>query len=101
MAFLGLTVTHNGERLRPVVKEADARVRGVFLQNAASMSDITYDRRLLRLALQQGQTRPVAYEDIASLIKAVATASIAVSYARAKDVEHNVDVKIIRALWHD
>jgi hypothetical protein len=99
--FLGLTVTHNGERLRPVLNEADARVKEVFLQNVVSMSDITYDRRLLRLALQQGRTQPNTYKDTALLLKAVATDPIAVSYAWAKDVAHDRDVKIIRVLWHD
>jgi hypothetical protein len=99
--FLGLTVTHNGERLRPVLNEADARVKEVFLQNVVSMSDITYDRRLLRLALQQGRTQPNTYKDTALLLKAVATDPIAVSYAWAKDVAHDPDVKIIRVLWHD
>jgi hypothetical protein len=99
--FLGLTVTHNGERLRPILNEADAHVKEVFLQNVVSMSDITYDRRLLRLALQQGRTQPTTYKDTAQLISAVATDPIAVSYAWARDVAHNPDVKIIRVLWHD
>lgn len=99
--FLGLTVTHTGRRLRPVLNEADARVKSVFLQNVVSMSDITGYRRQLRLALQQGQTQPVAYKDIASLIRAVPTDPVAVSHAWAKDIEHNVDVKIIRVLWQD
>ena len=97
--FLGLTVTHNGERPRPVLNEADARVKAVFLRRVVSMSDITGSRQLLRLALQQGQTQPVAYKDIASLNKNVPTGPVAVSYAWAKDVEHNVDVKILRVLW--
>ena len=99
--FLRLTVTHNGERLRPALNEADARVKAVFLRNVVSMSAITVYRRLLRLALQQGQTQPVAYEDTASLIKDIPTDPIAVSYAGAKAVEHNVDVKVIRILWQD
>ena len=89
------------ERLRPVLNETVARVKGIFLHNVVSMSDITYDRRLLRLAIQQGQTQPVAYKDLVSLIKLVATDPISVSYAWVKDVEHNVDVKIIPVLWHD
>jgi hypothetical protein len=99
--FLGLTVTHNGERLRPVLNEADARVKEVFLQNVVSMSDITYDRRLLRLALQQGRTQPTTYKDTALLLKAVASDPIAVSYAWARDVAHDSGVKILRVLWHD
>jgi len=99
--FLGLTVTHGGERLRPVLNESDDRVKEVFLQNVVSMSDITYDRRLLRLALQQGRTQPTAYKDTALLIKAVAADPIAVTYAWARDVANDPRVRIIRSLWHD
>jgi hypothetical protein len=99
--FLGLTVIHNGSRLRPVLNETDARVKEVFLQNVVSMSDITYDRRLLRLALIQGQTQPAVYKDIARLIEAVAADPGAVSYAWAKDVEHDARIRILRVLWYD
>jgi len=99
--FLGLTVTHNGSRLRPVLNETDARVKEIFLQNIVSMSDITYDRRLLRLALIQGQTQPAVYKDIGHLIEAVAADPSAVSYAWAKDVAHDARIRILRILWYD
>jgi hypothetical protein len=99
--FLGLTVTHNGSRLRPVLNETDARVKEIFLQNIVSMSDITYDRRLLRLALIQAQTQPAVYKDIAQLIDAVAADPNAVSYAWTKDVEHDSRIRILRVLWYD
>jgi hypothetical protein len=99
--FLGLTVTHNGDRLRPVLDEADARVKEIFLQNVVSMSDTTYDRSVLRLALIQGQIKPLAYKDIALLIQAVIADPTAVSYAWAKDVVHEPRIKILRVLWYD
>jgi len=99
--FLGLTVIHNDSRLRPVLNETDARVKEIFLQNIVSMSDITYDRRLLRLSLIQGQTQPAVYKDIAQLKGAVAADPSAVSYAWAKDVEHDARIRILRVLWHD
>jgi len=99
--FLGLTVTHNGDRLRPVLDEADARVKEIFLQNVVSMSDTTYDRSVLRLALIQGQIKPVAYKDIAQLLKAVIADPTAVSYAWAKDVARDPRIKILRVLWYD
>jgi hypothetical protein len=99
--FLGLTVTYDGSRLRPVLNETDARVKEIFLQNIISMSDITYDRRLLRLALIQGQTQPAVYKDIGQLIGAVAADPSAVSYAWAKDVAHDVRIRILRVLWYD
>ncbi|HWS64527.1 MAG TPA: hypothetical protein VN325_17350 [Steroidobacteraceae bacterium] len=99
--FLGLTVTQNGDRLRPVLDEADARVKEIFLQNIVSMSDTTYDRSLLRLALIQGQIKPIAYKDIALLLKAVEADPTAVSYVWAKDVAHDSRIKILRVLWYD
>ena len=99
--FLGLTVTHNGNRLHPVLNETDARVQEIFLQNIVSMSDITYDRRLLRLALIQGQTQPTVYKDIALLIGALAADPSAVSYAWAKDVARDGRIRILRVLWYD
>jgi hypothetical protein len=99
--FLGLTVTYDGSRLRPVLNETDARVKEIFLQNIVSMSDITYDRRLLRLALIQGQTQPAVYKDIGQLIGAVAADPSAVSYAWAKDVAHDARIRILRILWYD
>ena len=99
--FLGLTVTYDGDRLRPVLDEADSRVKEIFLQNIVSMSDTTYDRSVLRLTLIQGQIKPIAYKDIALLIKAVETDPTAVSYAWAKDVAHDPRIKILRVLWYD
>jgi hypothetical protein len=99
--FLGLTVTHDGDRLRPVLNEADARVKEIFLQNIVSMSDTTYDRSVLRLTLIQGQIKPSAYKDIAPLLKAVEDDPTAVSYAWAKDVAHDSRIKILRVLWYD
>lgn len=99
--FLGLTVTQNGNRLWPVLNETDARVKEIFLQNIVSMSDITYDRSLLRLTLIQGQRRPTAYGDIALLLKAVAADPGAVSYVWSKDVARDPRLRILRVLWHD
>jgi hypothetical protein len=99
--FLGLTVTHDGSRLRPVLNETDVRVKEIFLQNIVSMSDITYDRSLLRLALIQGQTQPTVYKNIALLLNAVASDPSVVSYAWARDVEHDARIRVLRVLWYD
>src|SRR5579863_1375848 len=99
--FLGMTVTHNGERLRPLLNESDPQLKAVFLQNVVSMTDITYDRRVLALALQGGRSLPVVYTDKALLLKAIALDPTAVSFAWAKDVQHDKGTKVLRVLWHD
>ena len=99
--FLGMTVVHNGDRLRPLLNEAEPRLKDVFLQNVVSMTDMTYDRRILRLALQGGRSLPAVYADKAMLINTIAADPTAVSFAWARDVQHDKRIKILRVLWHD
>ena len=99
--FLGLTVTHHGNRLRPVLNEADPEIKELFLQNIVSMSDSTYDRYVLRLSLLQGRTQPTVYRSNADLINAVAADATVVGYVWARDVAHDARIKILRVLWHD
>jgi hypothetical protein len=99
--FLGLTVTQQGTRLRPVLNEADAEIKELFLQNIVSMSDSTYDRYVLRLSLLQGRTQPVVYKSESELIDAVAADPAAVGYAWEKDVARDPRVRILRVVWHD
>jgi hypothetical protein len=99
--FLGLTVAQQGTRLRPVLNEADAEIKELFLQNIVSMSDSTYDRYVLRLSLLQGRTQPMVYKSESELIGAVAADPAAVGYAWEKDVAHDPRVRILRVVWHD
>lgn len=99
--FLGLTVTQHGIRLRPVLNEADPEIKELFLQNIVSMSDSTYDRYVLRLALLQGRTQPSVYRNNAELINAVAADPTVIGYVWAKDVAHDPRVRILRIVWHD
>jgi hypothetical protein len=99
--FLGLTVTQHGNRLRPVLNEADPEVKELFLQTIVSMSDSTYDRYVLRLALAQGRTQPTVYRNNAELINAVAADPTVVGYVWARDVAHDPRVRILRIVWHD
>jgi hypothetical protein len=99
--FLGLTVTQNGSRLRPLLNESDAQIKELFLQNIVSMSDSTYDRYVLRLSLLQGRTQPTVYKSESALIDAVAADPTAVGYAWAKDVARDPRVRILRVVWHD
>ncbi|MFO1466516.1 MAG: hypothetical protein U1F35_08780 [Steroidobacteraceae bacterium] len=99
--FLGLTVIHDGMRLRPLLNETDGQIKAVFLQNIVSMSEISYDHHLLGMALKQGRPRPEPYADEVRLYAAVAADPAALSFAWMKDVEHNPRLKVLRVLWHD
>lgn len=99
--FLGLTVLRAGQRLHPLLNEADGRIREVFLQNVVSMSDTTYERRILALAVQEGRPPPPVYKDRAQLLRALAEDPAAVSYAWLRDVESDKRIRVLRVLWSD
>ncbi len=99
--FLGMTVEHNGHRLRALLNEADPNVKEVFLQNVVSMTDTTYDRRILRLALQRGALLPTVYTDTSQLLAAVVADPTAVSFAWYRDVAQDRKIKVLRVLWRD
>jgi hypothetical protein len=99
--FLGMTVIHDGKRVRPLVNEADPQLKEVFLQNIVSMTEVTYDRRVLRLALQQGLSIPVTYTDVTALLDEIAADPTAVTFAWAREVQHDKRIKVLRVLWHD
>jgi hypothetical protein len=99
--FLGMTVAHGGDRLRPLLNETDSRVKEVFLQNIVSMTELSYDRRVLRLALQSGRSIPDIYTDKQLLFNAISEDPAAVSYAWAKDVQYDKRIRVLRVLWHD
>jgi hypothetical protein len=99
--FLGMTVEHQGRRLRPLLNEADPIVKEVFLQNVVAMTDSTYDRRILRLALQRGSSLPIIYSNTPELLAAVAADPTTVSFAWYRDVAQDKRIKVLRVLWHD
>jgi hypothetical protein len=99
--FVGLTVTRNRARLRPVLNESDPQIKALFLENIVSMSESTYDRYILRLALLQGRIEPMIYRSDADVINAVALDPTVVGYVWAKDAAQDSRVKILRIMWHD
>ena len=99
--FLGMTVEHNAVGLRALLNEADPMVKEVFLQNVVAMTDTTYDRRLLRLAMQRGSVLPMVYTDKSKLLAALIADPNAVSFAWYRDVAQDKRIKVLRVLWHD
>ena len=88
-------------RLRPLLNESNEHIKTVFLQNVVAMSEISYDRHLLGMALKQGRPQPGVYRDTAQLYAAVAADPAAFSVAWLRDVERNPRLKVLRVLWHD
>jgi hypothetical protein len=99
--FLGLTVFVGGKELHPLRNESDDFMRQIFYQDIISMSETTYERRLLALTLQQGRTAPPLYHDTKALLSAVAADPNAVSFAWAAAVGGDARIKVLRVLGHE
>jgi hypothetical protein len=99
--FLGFPVIRNGVALHPLRNQSDARLDEVFLQNIVGMSDITYDRRVLSLMLQQGRTPPPSVRSRQQLLASMASDPFAVSFAWESEVAASPQVKILGVLWHE
>jgi hypothetical protein len=99
--FLGLTVAQGGVRLHPLLNESDPQTTDLFLRYIVSMSDSTYYRYLLRLALVQGRTKPTVYKKSNELINAVASDPTVVGYAWVKDINHDPRIRVLRIVWHE
>ena len=99
--FLGLTVISNSQQLRALDNRSDDRIHQAFLQNVIAMSELSYQRRLLSITLQQGARRPAIFASTKDLLNAVATDPGAVSVAWAADVANDHRIRVLRVLWRD
>jgi len=99
--FLGLPVIRNGHTLHALRNATDPRLDEIFLQNIVSMSDTTYERRVLTLTMQQGRTPPPSIQDKTRLFAELAADPNAVSFAWADDITASHNVKVMRVLWHE
>ena len=97
--YLGLVVQVGERRVRPLRNDSDELMHHVFFQSIVSMSESTYDRRMLAQALQQGVVPPLLASTRA-VFDQLASDPDAVSFAWAADVEKDPRVRAIRLLWH-
>jgi hypothetical protein len=97
--FLGFTVLHAGNALRPVRNRSDDLLDKIFLQHVMAMSSETYERRLLSLSLQQGRPRPVEVRSWSRLVEVLLGIPHSVSFAWQSDIEDIPAIRAVRTLW--
>ena len=90
-----------GSALHPLRNESDQLLREIFYQDIISMSELTYERRLLALTLQQGRTAPPIYKSSRQLVSAVASDPAAISFAWATEVANDPRIKVLRVVGQE
>jgi len=99
--FLGVPMTSDQVRLRPLLNASDPLITEVFLQQIVFMSKRQYERQLLSRVFRLGDQRPPEYENIEMLAKALLDTPGSLSYMWSGQLEHQTGLKSLGVLWTD
>jgi hypothetical protein len=100
-AYLGVSVTIEGNTVRALRRSDNERLNQIFLQSVIAMSERSYERRLLSLMLKFGTPRPEEVEDVDELLKSLAARPSSIAYMWKSEAEADPRVRIIRVLWQE
>lgn len=98
-AYLGVAVSIDGKSINALRLRGDKRLNQIFLQSVLAMSEKSYERRLLSMALKFGRVRPTEASNVAELVESISTTPTSIGYMWKSDADLDARVKIIRVLW--
>ena len=79
-AYLGISVTIDGNTIRALRRRDDDRLNQIFLQSVIAMSERSYERRLLSLMLKFGTPRPAEVDDSDELLESLVEIPSSIAY---------------------
>lgn len=97
--FLGVPVTIDGVRIRPLLNATDPLAMDIFLQNIVFMSEREYQRQLLSRVFRLGDQRPKEYDEIEDLIAELEAAPEAISFMWSNELSDRPNLKSLGVLW--
>ena len=100
-AYLGVVVSVDGHRVRPILMRGDDRLEQVFYQSVVAMSKKSYERRRLSLALKYGTPRLAEFDEVSAVSRALRSDECAITYLWKRDAETIPGIKTIKLLWQD
>lgn len=98
-AYLSVAVNIDGHTIRPFRLGGDEKLSQIFYQSIVAMSQKSYERRALSMALKFGTPRPVVFEDVDSAADAVRRLRCSVLYLWKEDADSLDGFRIIKLLW--
>ena len=99
--YFGISVSVDGHTIRALRRRDDERLNQVFLQSVIAMSQRSYERRLLSLALKFGTPRPAEVKSRDELLRLLVENPSTIAYMWKSNAEADPRVKIIRVLWQE
>lgn len=97
--FLGIPVTRDDVRIKPLLNLTDRLAMSIFLQQVVFMSEREYKRQLLSRAFRSGGQRPPGYDDIEELVEALHTTRGSLTFMWAEQFETQTGLVSLGELW--
>lgn len=98
-SYLGVMVRVDDRTIRPLRLVGDPDLDRIFFQTVVAMSEKSYERRALSLALKFGTPRPAEHETVEQALAALDRTSCGVLFLWEDDVKDKNHTKMIRVLW--
>lgn len=100
-AYLGVAVTVDGRRVRPIFMRGDEKLEQIFYQSVVAMSKKSYERRRLSLALKYGTPRLAEFDDVETVSEVLRSDGCTITFIWGHDAESLQGIKTIKLLWQD
>ena len=100
-AYLGVAVSVDGRRVRPILMRGDEKLEQIFYQSVVAMSKKSYERRRLSLALKYGTPRLAEFDDIDIVSEVLRSDGCTITFVWRRDAESLQGIKTIKLLWQD
>lgn len=97
--YLGVPVTRQGVRLRPLFNSTDPAATSVFLQKVLFMSEREYKRQLVSRVFRLGEQRPTEYDDMDSLVADLQAIPGALTFMWSDQLEDYDELKQLGVIW--
>lgn len=97
--FLGVAVTRNGIRIKPLLNATDTLATNVFLQQIVFMSEREYKRQLLSRVFRLGDQRPQEFDDFGLLVDALRTTPGSLTFMWSDQFEQHTGLESLGVLW--
>jgi len=97
--FLGVPVTRDKVRLRPLLNYSDPLATSIFLQQVVFMSEREYERQLVSRVFRLGDQRPREYDDIELLVEGLSKTPGSMTFMWSDQFENRTGLKSLGVLW--
>jgi hypothetical protein len=98
-AYFGLVANDDKLTVRAFRLNSDDKLSKIFYQTVVTMSEKSYERRLLSMLLKYGTPRPQEFYVMERLVAAVRHSDCGIAYMWGEDAAAAEGIKSIRLLW--